>query len=482
MDKIFLVKPDTIGTVNPDIYGVFAEHIGGVIYDGIYVGEDSNVENIRGFRKEIIDKLKQANIPLIRWPGGCFAEIYDWRDGIGPKEDRPTRINWWTFMDKKFEPNLVGTDEFLDFCNMCNAEPYLAGNLTTMSPLSLREWVDYCNSPENTTTLSKLRAQNGHPKPYNVKLWGIGNENWGDGGKMVGSYYINEYRRYATVVGNISPELELISCGSNEADFAWTHEIMAGLSEKEAKMDGMSYHYYCGGDDNVTDFSLEQWDSLIDRAKKMQDLIDRHYSIVKAYDKTNNAKLCIDEWGCWHSQGSGPSKGANLWEQQSTMRDAIVSALTLNIFNNNCDKIRLAAVAQIVNNLHALFLAGKENCICTPTYHVFNMYKTHQGGKAFKVICDNADLSASASIKDNKLTLTLANLNHTNDYEFSLNSIDFKLGNGKITILTADDIHAHNTFENPENVKPYETEFNAEEYKEITIPHASVMTIEAQIK
>ena len=202
VEKIYLIAPEKIGTINPDIYGVFAEHIGGVIYDGIYCGDKA--ENVRGFRKEIIEKLKAIRTPLVRWPGGCFAETYDWRDGVGPKEKRPTRINWWTENDGRYEPNLVGTDEFLDFCSLVGAEPYFAANMTSASPRDIRDWVDYVNSPEGSTTYAKLRAGNGHPAPYNVKLWGVGNENWGGGGNMTPEYYAGEYRRYAEVMANAS--------------------------------------------------------------------------------------------------------------------------------------------------------------------------------------------------------------------------------------------------------------------------------------
>ncbi len=477
MDKIYLIAPEKLGTINPDIYGVFAEHIGGVIYDGIYVGEDnSHVENVHGFRKMIIDKLKAAKIPLVRWPGGCFAEIYDWKDGIGPKEDRPTRVSWWTYHDGRYEPNQVGTDEFLDFCALCEAKPYIAANLTSTTPQNIRDWVDYCNSPEGTTTMAKLRAANGHPAPYNVKMWGVGNENWGGGGNMTPSYYANEYRQYATIMDNTAKGLELFACGSNAADYNWTHGLLAGMQEKWSPMHGMAVHYYCGGAGDPVNFTNDEWNALIGKAGQMQELIDRHWSIVKAYHKEGMAKLCIDEWGCWHPDGSGPSKGYNLFEQQSTMRDAVVSALTLNIFNNNCDKIRLAAVAQLVNNLHALFLSGGENCICTPTYHVFDMFKNHQNGTAIRTLCDGG-ISSSASIKDGKLTLTLANLTPDTDKTLSLEACGFTLDKAEGILLAHEDLHAHNTFAAPENVAPVPVEIG----ETVWLPRGSVMTITADI-
>ena len=193
MDKIYLVFPKKLGTIAPNIYGVFAEHIGGVIYDGIWAPDTK--DNVEGFRREIIEKMKAAKIPLVRWPGGCFAEIYDWKDGIGPRENRPVRVNWWTGHDGRYEPNEVGTDEFMRFCELVNAEPYIAANITTTTPLNIRDWVDYCNSPAGTTTMAKLREENGHKEPYNVKLWGVGNETWGGGGDMTPEYYAMDYRR-----------------------------------------------------------------------------------------------------------------------------------------------------------------------------------------------------------------------------------------------------------------------------------------------
>ncbi len=460
MDKIYLVLPKTIGTVAPEIYGVFAEHIGGVIYDGIWCGDDA--PNIRGFRKEIIDKVRQARIPLIRWPGGCFAEIYDWRDGIGPVDQRPTRINWWNSYDNRYEPNSVGTDEFLDFCSLCGSEPYIAANITSTTPLNIRDWIDYCNSPAGTTTMAKLREANGHKEPYNVKLWGVGNETWGGGGNMTPEYYAMEYRRYSEIMNNASRGLELIASGANAFDYHWTRKMLEVLDKSGRHMHGMSFHYYCGAAGDVTAFTDGEWYELLGKASRMQELIDRHWAGVVSYGMEKQGKLCIDEWGCWHPEGSGPSKGANLFEQQSTIRDAAVSALTLNIFNNNCDKIKLATVAQLVNNLHALFLSASEHCICTPTYHIFDMYKEHQGGRAIETVTECGvvpgempQLSASASVKDGMLTLTVCNLSADRDAEVQLVPFGGTLGDmAEITVLGDGDIRAYNTFEEPERVKP----------------------------
>ena len=462
MDKIYLVLPEKTGHISRDIYGVFSEHIGGVIYDGIYVGEDSPVPNVHGFRREIIDRLRAADIPMIRWPGGCFAEIYDWRDGIGPKKDRPVRINWWTEWDGRYEPNQVGTDEFLDFCALCGAEPYIAANITSTTPLHIRDWIDYCNSPAGTTTMAKLREQNGHREPYNVKLWGVGNETWGGGGNMTPESYAMEYRRYSEIMNNASKGLSLIASGANAGDIGWTRGMLETLQNSDKIMAGMSFHYYCGAAGDPLAFTDAEWYRLLAQAGKMQDLIDRHWATVVSYGMEAKAKLCIDEWGCWHPGGSGPSKGYNLFEQQSTVRDAAVTAHTLNIFNNNSAKIRLCTVAQLVNNLHCLFLSGGEHCICTPTYHVFDMYKYHQEAEAVRTIaeCDALPeglpgISVSASVKDGILTVTAANLSAVEDREISLVPFGAALADhAEITTLGDGDIRAYNTFDEPARVAP----------------------------
>lgn len=489
MSNIYIMLPKKLGTISPDIYGVFAEHIGGVIYDGIWVGENSAVPNTEGFRTEIIEKIKQAKIPMVRWPGGCFAETYNWRDGIGPREERPTRVNWWTRYDGRYESNEVGTDEFLHFCELTGTEPYIAANITSTTPLDIREWMDYVNSPADTTTLAKLREKNGHREPYNVKLWGVGNETWGGGGRMTPENYAHEYRKYAEIMDNMEltragNTMKFIGSGANGGDTEWTRKFLEIIGERQNKMTGYSFHYYCGNAGDPIAFTTEEWYKQLGQAARMQYMIDLHWGAIVSYKMEHCAKLAIDEWGCWHPEGSGPSKGFNLFEQQSTMRDAVVSALTLNIFNNNCSKILLTTVAQLVNNLHCLFLSGGENCICTPTYHVFDMYKTHHGAEAVD-ICTDAEktpnglpeLSVSASVKDGKLTVTVANLSADKDIEADLTAVGGALGkNAEIITLADDDIHAHNTFENPERVKPSAyttTDFNCR----ITVPHGGIVTV-----
>ena len=479
MKKIFLVYPKEKGTIAPEIYGHFTEHIGGVIYDGIWVGKDSRIPNINGFRKEIIEKLRQIKAPVIRWPGGCYAEVYDWRDGIG--ENRPTRISWWTQYDGRYESNAVGTHEFMDFCDAVGAKAYFASNLTSVTPLHARNWMDYCLSPKGSTTLAKEREANGHPEPFDIPFWGVGNENSGGGGNMTPQYYADEFRRFSTLMNNAFPDAQLFACGEIGEDFDWTHYFMQGVKNSCGFLNGYAIHYYNYGIGDPIEFTENEWDEQMKKAALMDDIIRRNWNIICGHGMQNKAKLVVDEWGCWHKEGSGPSKGANLFEQQSTIRDAMVTALTLNIFNNHCDKVRMANAAQLVNNLHCLFLSAGENCITTPTYHVFDMFKEHQGAKAIETVVESIDttdvkITVSASVKDGKTLITIGNLSCREDIELSLQGVGLEIpDNAKATLLYSDDMHAHNTFDSPETVKPVNIDIDIS--KPFTLPKTGIIAI-----
>ena len=487
MKKISILYPKKLGTIAPEVYGHFSEHIGGVFYDGLWVGKDSKIPNINGFRKETIEKLRAINPPVLRWPGGCFAEVYNWRDGIG--ENRPVRRNWWTKHDGRYEPNEVGTHEFIELCELIGAKPYFAVNVTSITPMEAWNWMDYCLSPRGSTTLALEREKNGHPEPFNIPFWGIGNENWGGGGNMSPESYALEYRRFATLLQYTGFDIELIAGGANGADYNWTRGLAASLEKKRSIVDAMSFHYYCSnkrnGEIDPVNFTEDQWYELFERAERIEDLICRHHGTTMSYKMEDKLKLVIDEWGCWHAEGSGPSKGYNLFEQQSTMRDAIVAALTLNIFNRHCDKIRMANVAQVCNNIQSLFLTEGEHCIVTPTYHVFDFYKDHQGAESLDtVVADNEDIksrvSVSASVKDGKMLVTLANYAIDTACEVSLDLLGASVsGKGSARILSADDVHAHNTFDNPNAVAPTECEVDLS--KPITVPAGGIMAISVPV-
>lgn len=490
MPQVCLLFPQSRGEIAREIYGHFAEHIGGVFYDGLYVGEDSPVENVRGFRKALVEAFRRIEPPVLRWPGGCFAETYDWRDGIGPKADRPTRVNWWYCRDGRTEPNQVGTHEFMDFCRMAGTEPYVAANVTTVPALHIRNWVEYCNFPQGSTTLARERERNGDPAPFGVRYWGIGNENWGGGGQMSPEMYAREFIRYATVVNDLDEGgYRFIACGPNADDLAWTQGFMREYGNihfgRNAELWGLSLHYYCGAAGDVTGFTADQWDQQLDQAFRMQALIDAHRAAMDAYDPERRIGLVVDEWGCWHPDGSGPSQGYNLFEQQSTLRDAMVSALTLNIFNNRCDVVRMANVAQLCNNLHCLFLAGGEHLILTPTYHVFDLFKTHQGARQIAVATDAAcrgpeglpNLSVSASQREDLVTITLANTQFDQGMQVQLSAFGGSLrGDGTLTLLTGDP-HDHNTFEHPDRVRPQRVTRAFTGGDVIDLPAASVAAI-----
>lgn len=495
MKKLYVLTPDSIGVVSPEIYGHFTEHIGGVFYDGIWVGEDSPIPNIRGLRLELIECFRKIRPSVVRWPGGCFAETYNWRDGIGERSKRPVRINWWQRSDGRYEANHVGTHEFIDFCRLVGAEPYFAANMTSTTPLDIRDWIDYCNSPRGTTSYAVLREKNGSPEPFNVRYWGVGNENWGGGGNMTPETYAHEYRKYAAVMENTAPGLCLVGCGPNGSDYDWTRRFLDVFASSGRMMGAYSMHYYCGSSGHAVTFSENEWYQLLFQANQMEAILSRHWNIIRGFGLEDQASLFVDEWGCWHPAGSGPSKGSNLFEQQSSMRDAVVTALTLNIFNNNCDKVKMANVAQLANNLHTLFFASGDKFCVTPAYHIYDMFKEHQGARAVRILTESGQieftppgggrnfinrLSVSASVKGSFLTLTAANLSASESETLEPVFVGIDIGGKAETILLSHrDIHACNTFESPDEISPVYGECGSDH---ITLPPASVMTLRYRIK
>lgn len=492
-NEIILDFSQSRGTISPMIYGHFAEHIGGVFYDGLWVGENSRVENVRGFRKELVDSFRKINPPVLRWPGGCFAETYDWCDGIGPREKRPERAGWWYTYDGRIESNAVGTHEFIDLCQMVGAEPYIAANMTTTTPLNIHNWIEYCNLPAEKTTLTRKRGENGSVEPFNVRYWGIGNENWGGGGQMTPEMYMREYIRYSTVCNNVDRgNLKFIMCGANAHDVNWTRRILQEWSQQsshEATTWGMSVHYYCHTAGTPQSFTEDEWYHLLFKADFMRRIINDHRTVMDEFDPERKIGLIVDEWGCWHNEGTGPSHGYNLFEQQSSMRDAIVAALTLNHFNNLCDIVVMANIAQLCNNLHSLYLAGGENFVETPNYFVFDMFKGHQGGKQIKadVHCMQKEregfnplnmLSVSASVKDGILTVTMVNMDVTTGQQIYISGLHSDVrGTGTLQVLAHDDPHTCNTFDDPTAISPVCYEISLDGSGVIDLPAASVATM-----
>ena len=474
-----------ISRINPNIYGHFAEHLGHCIYEGIWVGEDSHIPNIRGIRNDVVNALKRISPPVVRWPGGCFADDYHWEDGIGPREKRPRTINvhWGQVIDT----NEFGTHEFIDFCRRVGTEPYICGNVGSGSPKEMRDWVEYCNCSIDST-LARKRTANGSPEPFKVKYWGVGNENWGCGGNFDPEDYAAEYRRFATFLFDFKDApLYLIACGPSGNNPTWTHKFFEKLG-RHRKIHAFAAHYYCGTAGTATEYSVDQWYQLIHRSSLMENLVIQQRAIMDGYDPERRIGLIIDEWGTWHPPT--PDREPRFLWQQNTMRDALVAALTLDIFNRHADKVVMANIAQTINVLQAMILTKGEKMITTPTYHVYGMYAPHQNARSLRVFFD-ADsiqlpdknllfgLNGSASIKENKLFLTVVNPHADMPIE---TEIHLRGGgeatSGTVSILANNDIHAHNTFDNPDAVVPADGVLSVSGSKfHYTFPAASVTAI-----
>jgi alpha-N-arabinofuranosidase len=477
---------DEIATINPNLYGHFAEHLGACIYEGIWVGEDSPIPNVEGMRKDVLDALKEIRPPVIRWPGGCFADDYHWRDGIGPRSERPKRINihWGNVI----ESNEFGTHEFLRLCRLVNAEPYLCGNVGSGDPKELRDWIEYCNY-DGDSDLANERRRNGSPEPFGVKFWGVGNENWGCGGNMSGGEYAEHYRRFSTYCRNLGgTNLFLIACGPNGDDAAWTRGVFDGL-RGHRHLQGFSAHYYCGSAGTATDYSTDQWYELIGRSLFMEKLVTHQRALLDGYDPDRRIGLICDEWGTWHPATPGRN-GAFLW-QQNTVRDAVVAAATLDIFNRHADKIVMGNIAQMINVLQAMILTDGPKSLVTPTYHVYRMYREHQGGQSLRteIASDDIGFSAfgqdrslprvmgSASRKGNAATLTLTHTHASEPTEVEIRLRDGSAEGAMAETLTGG-IHDHNTFDQPEKVKPQPLPAvaNGASFR-VTLPPASVTAL-----
>jgi alpha-N-arabinofuranosidase len=476
-DAAITVRLDAAGpTISPLLYGHFAEHLGRCIDGGIWVGPDSPIPNDGGLRADVVAALRQVRPPVLRWPGGCFADDYHWRDGIGPPASRPRRVNiWW---GEDIETNAFGTHEFVRFCRLIGAEPYVAGNVGSGTPAELRDWVEYCNFAGDST-LARERAANGAPAPFGIRFWGVGNENWGCGGHLAAAEYAALYRRYATYLRDFGDRpLYLVACGPNGNNHAWTQEFFAALAEPArfirrgfARIHGYAAHYYTDNRDGAcgtaTDFDAGGWYRLLERALQIEPLVVEQRALLDVVDPERRIGLLVDEWGAWHPPAPGQHP-RHLW-QQNTLRDALVAALTLDIFNRHADKVVMANIAQTVNVLQALLLTDGAALIRTPTYHVFDLYAAHQGAQSAPLAVEApavaygpADapghlpgLAGSASRRGDRLTLTVVNPRLG---EPVVATIELAGGatatEGRATVLTHADPRAHNTAAAPDEVAP----------------------------
>lgn len=486
-----------IAVINPNIYGHFAEHLGSCIYEGIWVGTDSKIENENGIRCDVVRALKKIKPSIVRWPGGCFADTYHWQDGIGPMEKRPKRINiHWGGVT---ESNHFGTHEFMEFCHQIGANPYICGNLGSGTVQEMRDWLEYMNLSEGSS-LSDLRKGNGHPEPFNVRYFGVGNENWGCGGHMSAEYYANEVKRYSCFLEPFCGKpFYKIACGPSGDDPAWTRRffgVLSGcLSACQSKLEliqGFAAHYYCGTAGTATEYSHDQWYQLLEQALRMEPLIVKHRAIMDGFDPERKIGMIVDEWGTWHPVMPGTNPAFLM--QQNTIRDALVAALTLNIFNRHADKMIMSNIAQMINVLQAMILTDGSEMVLTPTYHVYEMYAPFQGAMALDcrpptdTISFNAEggkgavphLSCSAALKNDNLVLSLVNL-HVN--EAVKVTVDIRgIRKAELVswrVLAAGDIHDHNTFEKPDLVTPLSKKLPANDV--ITIPPAAVSVLKYDI-
>jgi len=488
---ITLASQDNAPTINKHIYGHFAEHLGRCIYDGFYVGENSKIPNTNGVRNDIIVALKDLGIPNLRWPGGCFADTYHWKDGIGPKDERPTMVNqWW---GGTTEDNSFGTHDFLDLCEIIGTEPYLAANVGSGTVKEFTDWVQYVNH-SGKSPMSDLRKKNSREKAWGVSIWGVGNEMWGCGGNMTPEYYANLFKQYSTFMSDWDNTNKLfrIASGANVADYHWTEVLMRDIPKN--LIEGVALHSYSfvtwEKKGSSTKFNEEQYFATMETALKMEELVTKHSEIMDKYDPAKKIALIVDEWGGWYDVEEGTNPG--FLYQQNTMRDAMIAGTTLNIFNNHSDRVRMANLAQTVNVLQAVILTKGDKMLLTPTYHVLHLYKVHQDAKLIPIKVDSPEykfgdkklsaISASASVKDGKTHISLVNIHAKDKITVDVDLAKLNLKDFTAKIISSSKLQDHNTFENPNAITP--KDFKDFKFKKgtlsVTLPPFSVVVLESK--
>lgn len=476
VQRVIVLPHEKIGRINPHLHGHFAEHLGELVYGGLW--QDDTL------REDVIDALRPLGIPLLRWPGGNFADSYRWRDGIGPREARPFRLN--TQWGNAPEPNAFGTHEFIDLCRRLDAEPYFAGNVGSETPAYLRDWVEYCNQ-DRDSTLAKERAANGSAEPFGVRYWGVGNEPWSAGGQMGPEQYAAEFCRYRAFVQEYSGmKPHAIAAGANDNDWGWTRRFFEHLAKNHGNRlplaNSYAVHYYCWNVawhgptyGTATRYDMRQWLALLCKARATEGILRGHRAVMDEFDPERRVDLVLDEWGAWHE----PEPGKPTWGlyQQNALRDACVAAITLDIFNNLADVVHLACLAQMVNVLQALLLVQGDSVVKTPTYHVFDLYRPHQDAEAVRFISASEELSrgdeapevrgyylnrsefslravhGSASVRNGQLCVTAVNAHPTQPIELDVQLYRARLDEVEVVELQADGFTAHNTPERPNAVR-----------------------------
>lgn len=465
MEKYLINPNQKISKISKDIYGHFSEHLGRCIYDGMYVGEGSDIPNVNGMRCDVVNALKEMGIPVLRWPGGCFADEYHWKDGIGEKSKRKKMIN--THWGGVVEDNSFGTHEFFELCRQLGCDAYINGNVGSGTVEEMNEWVEYMTF-DGVSPMAELRAENGHKEPWKIKYFGVGNESWGCGGNMDPEYYGDLFKRYNTYVRDYDSNYHInrIACGPNGNNYHWTKQVM---DKVKYHANGLALHYYTVPTGNwdhkgsATEFDVAEYDSTISKAYEMELLVNNHIKMMDSVKPDHKVKLVIDEWGTWFDVEPGTNPG--FLYQQSTMRDAVVAGLTLNIFNKHADRIMMANIAQTVNVLQAVILTDGDKMVLTPTYHIFKMYKDHQENTLVGSFLTTKELTSemndkksypqlteSASIDENGVVYsTITNCSASEAVEIKCQVADTSVTEITAEILTGD-IHDKNDFENGERV------------------------------
>ncbi|WP_289770456.1 alpha-L-arabinofuranosidase C-terminal domain-containing protein [uncultured Duncaniella sp.] len=487
MDQI---NPEEV--IMPEIYGQFAEHLGACIYGGLWVGPESPIPNTQGYRNDVLQALRDLKVPVMRWPGGCFADEYHWRDGIGPAKDRPTQVNnnW----GGTIEDNSFGTNEFFNLCELLGCEPYLSGNVGSGSVEELAQWVEYITAEDGP--MARLRKENGREKPWKLKYLGVGNESWGCGGNFTPEYYSDVYRRYQTYCREFSGnKLYKIASGASDYDYDWTDIVM---KKAHSHMHGISLHYYTvtgwnGSKGSATVFTPEDYYWTLGKCLEIEPVIEKHAAIMDKYDEKKRIGLLVDEWGTWWDVEPGTNPG-HLY-QQNTMRDAMVAALSLNVFQRHTDRVKMTNIAQVANVLQSMVLTRGDKMVLTPTYYVFKMYIPHQGATPIpldvttvrKDVRDGRSvdmLQATASRKDGKNTVSLSNVDLDKDMEVAIAlGNESKARNITGNILTAGSIDDYNDFDKPEKVtlKPFSGAKAAKGSIKVKLPAKSIVTLTFEI-
>ena len=493
--RLFINEKVKKGTISPEIYGQFSEHLGRGIYGGLYVGENSDIPNTNGMRNDVVNALKEIKVPVLRWPGGCFADEYHWMDGIGPKENRKKMVN--THWGGVTEDNSFGTHEYFELVKQLGCRTYINGNVGSGTGQEMSEWVEYMTFG-GLSPMSELRKKNGHKKPWTVDYFGVGNENWGCGGNMRPQYYADLYRRFQTYIRIYDPEhpIKKICGGANVDDYDWTKKVLDtcfdhSIPEAHGFMDGLSLHYYVHPEGweikgSSTDFDREVWYKTLSKALYMEELVTKHSKIMDVYDPEKKIGMIVDEWGSWYTAEPGTNPG--FLYQQNTIRDALIAGITLNIFNRHCDRVKMACIAQMINVLQSMILTDGDQMIKTPTYHVFHQYRYHQGAELLDTqITDDGtegpdewrvpEVTESVSVdKDGVMTITLANLSADDSKDMEISFAEKKALKVKEATVVTGDIHAHNTFEAPSEVieQKFDAYMEGEDGLKVTLPPASI--------